>query len=155
MSAINLAILPAIQEAIGSALAGGQDRVLGPELLVNGDFIDGATGWTVNGADGTHIVTFAGGTMRYQSGTTSPQLNVVQSGLLTVGKRYQLTMIVASQTSGGLKTDFSTSSTSLGTASGTYVYWLIAGSVNFNLTRTQANVDITIDKVSLREIVNA
>lgn len=154
MSALIPAVRSAVQEAIGPALVAGQDLVLGPELLVNGDFGAGQAPWTVNNDDATHVVTFASGTMRYQSGTTSPQLNVQQAGVLVVGKKYQLVVEVSAYVSGAVKTDMTGASVALGTAPGTYIYRLTAANTSFNVTRSSANVDITIDKISIREVLS-
>lgn len=144
------------QRATSATSIAVRDRglVLGPELLVNGDFSNGGTGWSVNNADATHIVTFAGGTMRFQSGTTSPQLNVQQANVLTVTKTYQVVVEIAAFTSGALKMDMAVSSVVVGTAPGTYTYRLAAANANFNLTRSTANVDIAVDRVSVREIIS-
>lgn len=126
---------------------------LGPELLVNGDFANGATGWSVNNADATHIATFSGGTLRYQSGTTSPQLNVQQANILTVGKYYVVTIEIAAFVSGLIKTDVSVPGTVFGSAVGSYTYRILSASTNFNITRSTANVDITVDRVSVRQVL--
>lgn len=123
---------------------------MGPDLVTNGDFSGGATGWTVAGADGTHIATFSGGTLRYQSDTTSPQLNVaptVSLGL-TVGATYEIIFVISAWTSGTIKTDTITGS-SMG-AAGTFRFVGAASQTNLSITRATANVDVTIDSVSVR-----
>jgi hypothetical protein len=151
-------IYSAFRAPLRPSLRTAQDRAadelkLGPELLVNGDFSAGATGWAVNNADATHIATFTGGVLRYQSDTTSPQLNVQQPGVLTVAKKYRVVVEIAAFAGGAIKTDMSAPSTTIGTAPGTYAYTLVAVATNFNLTRSTPNVDITIDRVSVREIL--
>lgn len=128
--------------------------VLGPELAVNGDFDDGATGWSVTGTDASHIATFAGGTFRYQSTTTSPQL-VVSEQILVLGKVYEVVITVTAWVSGSLKVD------SLGVAgataisgTGVFVRRGAATQVGFNITRNSTNVDITVDKISVREVLS-
>lgn len=123
---------------------------LGPDLVTNGDFSGGATGWTVSGADGTHIATFSGGTLRYQSDTTSPQLNVaptVSLGL-TVGATYEIIFVISAWTSGTVKTDV-ISGASMSSA-GTFRFVGAALINNLNITRSTTNVDVTIDSVSVR-----
>jgi hypothetical protein len=126
---------------------------LGPELLVNGDFEAGQGPWSVSGADATHIVTFAGGTMRFQSGTTSPQLIVLQTGV-TAGKVYEATLVVSAWTSGSVKTDSlgATGNSAIGSV-GTFVRRGTAIGSTFAITRGGTNVDITFDSVSLREVI--
>lgn len=126
--------------------------VLGPELVVNGSPM-AATGWTVNGADATHIATFSGGKLRYQSDTTSPQLSVFQL-IATVGKTYQLSVVVSSYTSGTVKMETRSPSIILPAAIGTYTYQFTAFATQVNVTRNSANVDLTIDSISFREILN-
>lgn len=127
---------------------------LGPELLVNGGFDAGQSPWTVAGSDATHIATFSGGTLRYQSDTTSPQLNVVQSNILTVGKLYEVTVVVSSRTSGSTKTDAFSPAMSFGITPGTYVYRGTSVATSFNITRGSTNVDMSFDSVSVREVLN-
>ncbi|RZI60687.1 MAG: hypothetical protein EOP14_00195 [Pseudomonas sp.] len=126
--------------------------VLGPELIVNGSPM-AAAGWSVGGNDATHIATFSGGVLRYQSDTTSPQLNVFQA-VLTIGKIYQVVIGVSARVSGSIKTDMTGSTFNLATSPGSYIYRLTAGSTTFNLTRGTAGVDISIDGVSVREVIS-
>lgn len=130
--------------------------VLGPQLLANGDFAGGATGWVTTGADGTHIATFAAGTLRYQSDTLSPQLNVTQAGVLILNRVYEVTVVTSAWTSGSLKTDSLTAinggTTVFSTAAGTVTFRGIAASTDFAITRNTTNVDATIDSISIREV---
>ena len=130
----------------------GTSSVLGPELLVNGHFEDGATGWTVSGEDGTHIITFANSTMRYQSDTTSPVLALSQLGLMTIGARYQLVVVTSSYTGGSLKSD-AASPPVFGNVLGTATYTFTAVGSTFNVYRNSSNVDTTLDMLSLRRIL--
>lgn len=57
----------------------------GPELVVNGDFSQGATGWSIIGAGG--VLTPAGGALQITGGT-SPG---IRQSILTAGKTYQIT----------------------------------------------------------------
>lgn len=123
--------------------------VLGPELLVNGDFEAGSTGWTVTGADATHIATFAGGTLRYESDTTTPQMSVSQPALI-IGRTYQVTVVVSTTTSGVVKSDCFAGVNF--NAIGTYVFTGVAVQTEFNLTRATAGVDLTMASVSVREV---
>lgn len=142
---------PELRAASG-AMGGG----LGPELLTNGDFSGGATGWSVTNQDGTHIVTFAGGTCRYQSDTTSPSLTVSQTGVMVVGRTYRIvTVISANAGSAGIKSDAFTPGNLVlaNPAIGTYEAIGIAVSTSLSFTRNAVNADITIDSISVREIL--
>ncbi|SFQ45651.1 hypothetical protein SAMN05216229_1234 [Geopseudomonas sagittaria] len=127
--------------------------VRGAEILTNGDFSQGAAGWTISGADATHIATFSGGTLRYQSGTTSPQLTVAASaGVATIGKAYEVTVVVSAHVSGGVKVFENTTGSVAIAGVGTFKGVIVASSAVLSITRTTANVDITIGSVSLREL---
>lgn len=122
-----------------------------PERLTNGDFSEGSTGWIVNNTDATHIVTFDAGTMRYQSDTTVPVLEFRQLNVLTTGKLYEITTVCSAYESGTLK------SSSLGeavivTGPGARTIRAVATSPHFAALRGTANVDITLDSISIREI---
>ena len=126
----------------------------GPELLVNGDFSAGSTSWIVNGADATHIATFSGGTLRYQSDTTSPQLTVSQSNVLVAGETYEVAAITSAYASGSIKTDNFGTANIVSSGLGTVTFTGTASATgSFAFTRNSAGVDITIDSISIREVL--
>lgn len=133
---------------------------LGPELLVNGDFGAGATGWTVTGADGTHIATFSGGTLRYQSGATSPQLLIQNTGApaIVANRQYRVVVVCSAWTSGAVKCDgllVGGSPVVLASASGTFTHICTSVGVAqlFAFSRVAANVDLTLDSISVRQVI--
>lgn len=128
--------------------------IIGPERLTNGDFSASGANWNVVGADGTHIVTFDGTTCRFQSGTTTPQLIVTQNAVMVVGRRYQITVVVsAAALPAGIKSDAFTGGPLLAPGTpGTYVVQGFALTTQFSFTRNAANVDMTIDSISIRQI---
>lgn len=118
-----------------------------PDLLFNGNFNEGAAGWTVNNADVTHIVTFAGGTMRFQSDTTSPTLIVEQNAGLVAGRLYAVETWCSAYVSGSLKIDSSLGATTIASSPG-YRRSIIQPSASFlSFTRNSANVDLTLDVI--------
>jgi len=124
-----------------------------PELVTNGDFNAGSTGWIVTGADASHIITFADGKLRYQSDTTSPILSFRQSNVLTVGKWYYIEVECSNYVSGSLKTDNSTNGpTTLVSKAGKNMALVKATSEILNILRNSTNVDLTIDSISIKEI---
>ena len=136
---------------VGLFLDKSKGMAIGFETLTNGDFSQGLSGWNVVGANATHIITFANGTMRYQSDTATPVLSAQQYNTLTVGKWYEVTITISNYVSGALKSD------GLGgfifpSSVGTYKLRAIATSTTFNLLRQTPNVDITIDSVSVKEL---
>lgn len=128
---------------------------VGPELLANNEFANGATSWTVINADATHIATFSGGTLRYQSDTTSPQLVVQQTGVMAVGKLYRVTFVTSAYTSGTIKTDSFGSSVIIPGVVGTYSFYGVASATPFTFIRNSANVDLTLDSISIRLVTGA
>ena len=141
----------ALGQPVGLALDKRLGLALGPELVTNGDFAAGATGWTIVGNDATHIATFAGGTLRYQSDTTSPVLQISQPNKLTAGRFYRITTVCSSYTSGLLKCD-GTNNPVICSGTGTTVSYLLASSTTLSINRNSANVDLTLDSISVREI---
>lgn len=132
---------------------GGANRPrLGPEIMPAGYFDAILAGRSVSGADGTHIVTFSGGTMRFQSDTTTPQLIVTYANLLTIGLTYEVTVTPSAYVSGSIKTDqlgtlVLANSINPRTVSG------VATATSFSITRNSANVDLTLATISLRRIL--
>ena len=123
-----------------------------PELVVNGSFDNGATGWTVTGNDATHLITFSGGQARYQSDTTSPVLSLSQT-VAAIGKIYKVVVDIASITSGGLKLAgiLRSGAEQVLTAGVNTIYGTSAAQV-VGIYRTAANTDALINSVSIKEI---
>lgn len=131
----------------------------GAERLGNWDFSGGGTSWAVTGNDATHLATFSGGTLRYQSDTTTPALMVQQGGVATPGQWYSITMVVTGWVSGQLKSDHFLDANGLAvvfpiTAPGTYrvVGKCASGGGSLTFTRNSPNVDVTIDSISLKVV---
>ncbi len=120
------------------------------ELVTNGGFAD-ATGWTVSGNNGTHVATFSGGTLRFQSDTTSPTLLVNNSFSMTAGAWYQITTVCSAWTSGTVKEN----NTNVAIASGVGTTVVVAKALYSDfagLTRSGTNVDLTIDSISIKPL---
>lgn len=135
----------------GAATWAGAE-VTGTEMLTNGDFGAGATGWSVSNADATHIATFSAGTLRYQSDTTTPNMLVWQNAGLTVGKTYQITTVCSAYTSGSLKIDATPAALVIAQAAGTTRVTFTAVSAVLNIYRNATNTDLTLDSVSIKEV---
>lgn len=148
-----------VDPPVGLLLDKRPGLVRGPELLMNGDFAAGNASWGVAGADATHVVDFTGGACRYKSGTTSPVLTVSQGSLsIVAGRWYELAIVVSNWVSGSVKTDsFSGAAPSglvLASSAGTFraIGLATASTSVFSFLRSSANVDLTIDSISIREL---
>lgn len=119
------------------------------DLLANGHFNDGSAGWTVTNTDGTHIVTFSAGTMRYQSDTTSPVLNVEQNAGLVAGRFYAVETWCSIYVSGSVKVDSGLGATVIANSLGYKRSIIQPLAATFTITRNSTNVDLTLDRVKV------
>lgn len=140
-------------QPVGLMLDKSKGLVLGAERLKNGDFNAGGANWNVIGADGTHIATFADGKLRYQSDTISPVLAISQSGALVTGKWYEVTINCSNYVSGSLKIDAGNGGILVASGLGTFTTKILAVSTLLTMVRNSANVDLTIDSISVKEIL--
>jgi hypothetical protein len=142
-----------VGQPVGLMLDKSKGLVLSNELVTNGDFSAGATGWTVTNNDATHIATFSGGTLRYQSDTTTPLLNVGQAGLLSANKTFLVTVVCSAWTSGSVKVAESTLGMLIVNGVGTFTARVSTAILtSLNIQRNSTNVDLTLDSISVREI---
>ena len=105
--------------------------------------------WSCLNQDSTHIIEDVAGGIRYYSGSGSPILSMQQNAILTVGKKYRITLAGVVKTSGTLNTD---AFTGFVLANGTQD--LVATYTGFNLYRNGAVVDVTIGSISVQELVS-
>lgn len=123
---------------------------LGPELVTNGDFASGSTGWT-NSSTGTGSISFTGGQLTVNRVDASNKGVAIQSlSGTSVGSTYEINATVVSGTA------------FFGLASGGGNY--TAGPVKFYTTAVLSNQSLTIecpnngsscvvDNVSVREVI--
>lgn len=142
----------AVGQPVGLTLDKGLGLVRGPELTTNGSFDAGESGWSVRGADATHIVTFSGGALRFQSDTTTPQLTVWQTIGAQPGRIYEVTVVCSAWVSGSVKIFESALGQLVVSGVGTFRARMQTPGVSFAITRNSGDVDLTLDSVSLREI---
>lgn len=121
----------------------------GPELLTNGDFSDGSTGWTAH--SGTPV--FENDALTFDAGNS----RVDQSIPALAGRTYRVEMVVSSYTSGAFFLQFTGATPTIGTvfnAAGTHVEELTL-SVNGNASiRTQGgSTDFVLDSISIKEVL--
>ena len=87
----------AVEQPVGLMLDKSKGLVLGPELVTNGDFRNGATGWTA-GAVAPSSVTFSSGSVTMYRDAASSDPAIVNIGEGVLGKVYLITFDVLSVT---------------------------------------------------------
>ena len=127
-------------------------EIVGGEEITNADFSGGSTGWTVTNSDADNYVVFDGSTARLKFLNVSPVTTLNSSFLFTSGKTYKLVVDVASVTSGGVKIDGSGISEVFDTAGVNTRIIQATGSGTLGFYRATANVDLTFNSVSLKEV---
>lgn len=143
-------------QVLGLVLDKSKGLALGTERLTNWDFSAGSTGWTTAGIDATHIITFSNGTVRYQSDTITPALSLVQSNAFVTGKWYEVTTVCSEYISGAVKIDAGNGSIPIASSAGTTKIKILATSTtSLIITRNSANVDLTLDSVSVKELAGS
>lgn len=140
-----------VDPPVGLSLDKSRGLELGPELVVNGDFSGGATGWTVTGTDATHYVTFADGAARFVSDTTTPALSLQQINLYTPNRWYFYEIDIRTAVSGSVKIEVPGAQLTISSAGKTTGFLYHVGTT-LTITRASVNTDITIDSISVHEI---
>ena len=80
----------AVEQPVGLLLDKSKGLTLGPELVTNGDFSDGTTGWSVTQNDGTIAV--VAGELEFTYGTAIPSFS--RSVSCVVGKSYKVSAVI-------------------------------------------------------------
>jgi hypothetical protein len=132
----------AVEQPVSLMLDKSQGLAIGPELVTNGDFSDGTTGWSITGAwanvDGQFVKT---------GGSTA----TASQNILTLGKWYTITLDV-SAVSGTLivyaGANIATNFTSTGSKK---VYLICAGDTSLYV-QCLGVATATIDNISVKEI---
>ena len=140
-----------VGQPVGLVLDKSKGLVLGANRVQNGDFND-SSNWVVGGADATHNITFSNGTVRYQSDTITPVLNLSQANILEIGKWYEVIVNCSKLVSGSLKIDTTTASVPIVTKEGINKGYILASGTSLVLVRNSANVDLTIDSITVKEL---
>ena len=135
---------------------------LGPELLVNADFSNGLSGWTVTGNDATHTVTAVAGGARFVSDTLSPILYLGQglATLPTPGTYMMVAVEFSTITSGFARVSIPLAGGGEAAAqrpgTGLQPLYLISPVSNqILILRASTNVDVVIKRASVRAIINS
>ena len=134
-------------------------ETLGREEVVNGDFATDLSNWAIANSDSTHTVTHTSNGARFKSDTTSPLLTFTSvTANIVSGKSYEIKVVISEyQGSSGIKIQNSATGNvnylfdSVDTF--TYSFTAVSSSSNpIQFYRNGANVDITIESVSLKEV---
>jgi hypothetical protein len=143
----------AVEQPVGLILDKSKGLALGSELITNGDFSGGATGWTV----GTNWAITGGGAVATAALYNTDNLD--QSVTLTSGRTYKLTFNITAYTAGSLRLDIpgvQSIITGSVSATGAYTYYFVAGAGGARTLRftgsTGPNFTGTIDNISVREL---
>jgi len=130
-------------------------QVLGSEEVTNGDFTETplGTGWTVVDSDADNYVVFNGSTARLKFLNTSPvTVFRTSDSILTSGKSYKLIVDIALVTSGAVKIDGDGITETFNTAGLNERIITPTANTNLSFYRASANVDITFNSVSVKEV---
>jgi hypothetical protein len=143
-----------VEQPVRLMLDKSRGLVPGPELVTNGDFSSGTTGWTV---DSPVTITVASGqaTISRNSGTIS---QFPRQAIITAGKWYRVTFTVIARSHNVqvYLQDTVGSSTFVVNTTGTFTATLFAGSADalgFRIGPTgDVNATCTVDNISVREL---
>lgn len=127
--------------------------VLGADVLVNGDFESGSTGWTISTTGGNSIA-ISGGTLNIST-TGSDTATIRQDGILTTGKFYEVSIKITGGNGNKLKFANlgSVGEHEFNCNDGTQIFRLIATSTNFIIARVVGSAAVaTIDNISVKEL---
>ena len=135
----------------------GSPTVVEPELVTNGDFtqLPLGTGWTVSSETTDNYVVFDGSTARLKFLNTSPITELITSTyILTAGKTYEIIVDISERVSGGVKIDGAGITETFNTLGINTRIITPTGNTPLKFYRATANVDITFNSVSVKEILN-
>jgi hypothetical protein len=129
----------------------GAGSVTGTELVTNGDF-SSSSGWTLTGGISVSI---SDGVCTWSAASLSND-RIERSLGMSLGKVYLVTITVTSYTSGGVKAVLGNGSfyeSPTISSVGTFSYYVLSGSAAFDIRATAAGTVLSIDNVSVREVV--
>jgi len=132
-----------VEQPVGLILDKSKGLVPSSELVTNGDFSNGTTGWTITAPT---IWSITGG----QAVCTSGGSTLKQTSILSVGKLYQISFDILNYTSGSLLlTSFSGSTAISGNGTKTFIRY--ATSTDF-LLYANTNTNLSVDNISVKEL---
>lgn len=142
----------AVEQPVGLILDKSQGLALGAEVVANGGFSSGAS-WTLGAGGGS--ATIAAGLLTLSGGAAAFP-NATQSGILTAGRWYRVTVVLTTPitlNSLSFRMGGGTTTYSGFTAAGTYTLTLLADGTNLVFLRNSGFTDtVNVDSVSVREL---
>jgi hypothetical protein len=141
----------AVEQPVGLMLDKRLGLVLGPELVTNGDFSNGTTGWSTTG-NGAISVTSGAATI---SGTTPTNNGAFQNIGAAANRVYRVNFTVVSH-AGGMRIAIAGNGVPIQTAPGTYSVQLAAGASGtgaFGVLTSADNSAVQIDNISVKEVL--
>jgi len=143
--AAGTAPVTAVTQTIGMVLDKSQGLVLGPELVTNGNFSSGGTGWTFGAG-----ISISGGAANYGP-SASANLENNAAGFVS-GKTYLVTFTVSSLTSGSISPWIRGTYGLAVSSNGTYSRYVVAGSGADLFLLSGVGCTATVDNVSVKLI---
>lgn len=131
----------------GAAAAGGG---LGPELVTNGDFAGGTTGWSVTNISGGTSIT--GGALVFNDATDDGDQCSQTAMTIVAGHTYRVTYTITARTSGSIRASVGGVDGTLRSSTGTFIEDLVAASTA-QLIFSGGSPRLTIDNVSVKEVL--
>jgi hypothetical protein len=148
----------AVEQPVGLMLDKSKGLVLGPELVTNGDFSNGTTGWSAGGTAATASISVVDGWMRVTKTAGSVYPQAFQILAVTTGtKFYKVTCEYRNPFNRQVFVSFSGTDRNFGTASSGTLSFVTTASTNvfqIGLRETSGNAGdyIEFDNVSVREL---
>ncbi|MEN9936053.1 MAG: Nonlabens phage [Chloroflexota bacterium] len=131
-------------QTVGLLLDKSKGLVLGPELVTNGDFSNGSTGWTASS------VTVSGGVASWVASSGTLEQDIV----IAAGKTYALTYTVSGYVSGNVTPRFTGGTPVIGVgraANGTFTEYMLAVA-DASLRFVGGVFTGSLDNISVREL---
>jgi len=126
----------------------------GPELVTNGSFAGGLTGWS-DDSDGTGVIEYVDGAARIYHPDSTGTVRLNQDVGAVTGKMYEVSFNVVAGTTGNLQFRIGSSASQIesiaATTKGVIVRYMLAAGSELQFFRTYG-LDVTIDNVSVREM---
>ena len=150
----------AVEQPVGLMLDKSKGLVLGPELVTNGDFSDGLTGWTsINTGTGTATTSVVNGQASLQTFVNGDVARLRQSFTTVVGKVYKVTVGAATGLSASGLINFGTTGGgsdyfALGAGASAGTRYITATSITLWISAVVNGVPFTLtfDNISVREL---